>query len=73
MAKTVKTPKNDTIYFLKNSAVKKLANVGEARVASDFYDVLNNKVGKLIIKAVKSAKSAGRSTIRPTDLEDKGD
>lgn len=57
-------------YMVKDSVIKKFAKVGGMRVAFDFYDALNEKLGKIIIQACVKAQTEKRSTIRPSDLDE---
>ncbi|MGC9200628.1 MAG: DUF1931 domain-containing protein [Candidatus Aenigmatarchaeota archaeon] len=48
------------------SAVKEL--VGDFRIASDFWDALNERIQWKIKRALERAKANGRKTVRGADL-----
>jgi hypothetical protein len=51
-----------------NSKVKEAVKAHGYRMAGDFGDALNAKVGELIQSAVARCEANGRGTVRPQDL-----
>jgi len=50
------------------SKVKALIKANKAKMAGDFIDALNCRVGCIVSSAVKRAQSNKRTTVRPGDL-----